>query len=84
MAGPADPGREHPAGGGCCGRGRCWLGGYSPLRGCADGHSGSELASLPPANVSRRRTPRNCQTGSYLRRRRRRRSTMLLMPSMTR
>jgi len=50
--------RENPSGGGSFGRGLCWLGPYSPLRGCAD------LAALASAKIPRRSTPQYFQTGS--------------------
>ncbi len=49
---------ENPSGDGSFGLGLCWLGRYSPLRGCTG------LAALAQPKIPRRRTPSNFQTGS--------------------
>jgi hypothetical protein len=51
---------ENPPGGGSFARGRCWLGRYSPLRGCSD------LAALATVKIPRRSIPRSFQKGSRL------------------
>jgi len=50
--------RKNPPGGGSFARGRCWLGHYSPLRGCAG------LAALAAAKIPRRSASRSFQAGS--------------------
>ena len=50
--------RENPPGGGSFAGGLRWLGGYSPLRGCA------RLAALATTKIPGRRTPLSFRTGS--------------------